>query len=45
MCLGQAWSDSLYKHMVEHGVEKSLFSSSDVTQSADTRGDFGLDWP
>ena len=33
----------LYKHVVKHGVEKSLFSSFDVTQSADTRGDFGLD--
>ena len=43
--MGQALGDSLYKHMVKHGVEKSLFSSSYVTQSADTRGEFGLDCP
>ena len=45
MCLGQALGESLYKHIVKHGVEMSLFNSSEVTQSADTRRDFGLDWP
>ena len=33
---GQALGESLYKHIVKHGMEISLFSSSDVTQSADT---------
>ena len=45
MCLRQALGESLHKHIVKHGVEISLFSSSDVTQSADTQRDFGLDWP
>ena len=39
---GQSWGDSLYRHTVKHGVEKSLFSSSDIAQNADTRKDFGL---
>ena len=45
ICLGQALGESLYKHIVKHIVEMSLFSSSDVTQSADSRRNFRLDWP